>query len=211
MAPQHSRLEESKQSSRIFDLKYQLKEYASHHNNSVNIGIHLTCIPLILWSFLVFASKTGPLFHVSASSKVLARLFQIFPPNGSILFMASYCLYYIKLDKVAGLLTMPLFMGLAKTATEFNNTRADATKVAALIQIVAWSAQFIGHGVYEKRAPKLLDNLLQAVVLAPYFVAYEVLFTLGYRPKLKAELSKLVEADIREWKAKKALEAQKRS
>ncbi|KAG0307250.1 hypothetical protein BGZ98_000699 [Dissophora globulifera] len=210
MAPQHSRLEDGKQSSRIFDLKYQLTQYASHHNNPVNIGIHLTCIPLILWSALVFASKTGPLLQAPASAKFLTGLFQSFPPNAGILAMFAYCLYYIKLDKVAGLLTMPLFMGLAKHATAFNNTRADATKIATLVQIVAWGAQFIGHGVYEKRAPKLVDNLLQALVLAPYFVVYEVLFTLGYRPKLKAELYKLVDADIREFKTKKALEDKKK-
>ncbi|KAG0224712.1 hypothetical protein B0O80DRAFT_440877 [Mortierella sp. GBAus27b] len=202
MAPQHSRPEEPR--SRVFDLKYQLTQYASHHNNPVNIAIHLTCIPLILWSALVFAAKSGPLLQISQSSPLLARLAQLLPPNAGILTMVAYCLYYIKLDKVAGLITAPLFLGLARHATEFN-TRPDATKIATLIQIVAWGAQFIGHGVYEGRAPKLLDNLLQAVVLAPYFVVYEVLFALGYRPVLKAELDKLVEQDIKEWKAKKAL------
>lgn len=202
MAPQHSRPEDK--SSRVFDLKYQLTQYASHHNNPVNIGIHLTCIPLILWSALIFAAKTGPLLQTPSSPALVNRLLQTLPPNAGVLTMVAYCLYYIKLDKVAGLLTAPLFLGLAKHATVFNASRTDATRVATLVQIVAWVAQFIGHGVYEKRAPKLMDNLLQALVLAPYFVVYETLFALGYRPRLKAELDRLVEADIKEWKAKKA-------
>jgi len=38
----------------------------------------------------------------------------------------------------------------------------------------------------------LLDNLVQAVFLAPFFVWLEVLFWLGYRP----ELRKRVEGDV---------------
>ncbi|KAG0362817.1 60S ribosomal protein L37A [Gamsiella multidivaricata] len=167
MAPQHSRPEDKNHSSHIFDLKYHL--------------LHA----------LVFAAKTEPLLHTPTTSTLQGRLFQTFLPNAAVLTMAAYCLYYIKLDKVAGLITAPLFMGLAKLATEFNTTRADATKVVTLVQIVAWIAQLIGHGVYEKRAPKLQDNLMQALVLTPYLMVYEVLLAAGYRPKLKAELAKL--------------------
>lgn len=39
----------------------------------------------------------------------------------------------------------------------------------------------------------MLDNLVQAVFLAPFFVWLEVLFWLGYRP----ELRKRVEGDVR--------------
>ncbi|KAF9115036.1 hypothetical protein BGX27_009154 [Mortierella sp. AM989] len=207
MAPEHSRLETPKKYSRLFDLQYQLLQYASHHDNPVNKGIHLACIPLILWSALVFAAKTGPLLPTPTTSRLRARLFEFFPTNAGTLVMAAYCAYYISLDKVAGLITAPLFMGAAKHATHFNATNPNATKVAGLVQIFSWIAQFIGHGVFEKRAPKLMDNILQAFVLAPYFVVYEVLFSLGYRPQLKATLDKLVEEDIREWKAKKTLES----
>ena len=31
---------------------------------------------------------------------------------------------------------------------------------AAIIHVVSWMAQFLGHGLIEKRAPTLLDNLL---------------------------------------------------
>lgn len=206
MAPQHSRPE----GSRVFDLEWQLAQYASHHNNAVNIGIHLTCIPMIVWSAMIFAAKTGPLLTAPASSTLLKSIFATLQPNLAGILMTLYCAYYIKLDKFAGLVATPFFLGAAKHATHFLATNPNATKVATLVQIFAWTAQFIGHGVYEKRAPKLLDNLLQAFVLGPYFVIYEALFWFGYRPKLRAALNKLVEEDIKAFRAKKAAEAAKK-
>ncbi|KAI1315290.1 hypothetical protein EDD11_001022 [Mortierella claussenii] len=200
--------------SKVFDLKYQLLQYGSHHHNPWNVGIHLTCIPLILWSALVFASKSGPLIAAPSASAVaagapaavaLSKIYKFCPPNASLLTMASYVAYYIRLDKVAGLLTAPLFLGLARHATHFQQTNPNADKIALGIHIASWIAQFIGHGIYEKRAPKLLDNLLQALVLAPYFVVYEALFFIGYRPQLKQELDVLIKADIAQFRAKKAL------
>jgi 2-hydroxy fatty acid dioxygenase len=74
------------------------------------------------------------------------------------------------------------------------------------VHLASWIAQFIGHGIFEGRVPALLDNLVQAVFLAPLFVWLEVLFSMGYRPGLKARLGKAVEADIAKFRASKASE-----
>jgi len=66
-------------------------------------------------------------------------------------------------------------------------------KIAIGVEIGAWIAQFIGHGAYEGRAPALLDNLVQAFVLAPFFVFMEVLFYFGYRPELQKRVNDAVE------------------
>jgi uncharacterized membrane protein YGL010W len=42
--------------------------------------------------------------------------------------------------------------------------------------------------------------LLQSLVLAPLFVWFELLFLLGYRRRLHAEVQVLVLAAIEEWK-----------
>ena len=47
-------------------------------------------------------------------------------------------------------------------------------KVALAIHVTAWILQFIGHGVFEGRAPALLDSLDQALITAPLFVLLEV-------------------------------------
>jgi uncharacterized membrane protein YGL010W len=45
------------------------------------------------------------------------------------------------------------------TATAFSQ-RPDAMAKASLLHGTSWIAQFLGHGLAEKRAPALLDNLL---------------------------------------------------
>lgn len=72
----------------------------------------------------------------------------------------------------------------------------DVNYWAGGIHIVSWLAQFVGHGKFEGRAPALLDNLVQALLLAPLFVWMEILFFFGYRPELKARMEKGVEVEI---------------
>jgi uncharacterized membrane protein YGL010W len=80
------------------------------------------------------------------------------------------------------------------------------------IHIVSWLAQFVGHGKFEGRAPALLDNLVQALLLAPLFVWMEILFFFGYRRELKQRMDKNVEVEIekfrKEKKQKKGKEAE---
>jgi len=72
--------------------------------------------------------------------------------------------------------------------------------------------QFIGHGVGEGRSPALLDNIVGAAVLAPFFVHLEVLFFLGYRKGFHKELSNSIGVEIarfREVQGDKARAAKK--
>jgi len=39
------------------NLEQQLVFYGSYHHNPVNIGIHITCVPLILVTFLLLVPK----------------------------------------------------------------------------------------------------------------------------------------------------------
>ncbi len=75
--------------------------------------------------------------------------------------------------------------------------------------LASWIAQFVGHGIFEGRAPALLDNLVQAVFLAPLFVWLEILFALGYRPGLRARLEKAVQADVSKFRMSKEREKTK--
>lgn len=67
--------------------------------------------------------------------------------------------------------------------------------VCFLIQVVAWGVQFIGHGVFERKRPALLDNLLQ-VFIAPIFVMLEYLFLLGFCKDLQQEIKKKILARV---------------
>lgn len=79
-----------------------------------------------------------------------------------------------------------------------------SVKAAIGVEIFSWVAQFIGHGVYEGRAPALLDNLVQALVLAPFFVFMEMLFICGYRPELQKRVNEAVSKEILKFRQDKA-------
>jgi uncharacterized membrane protein YGL010W len=71
------------------------------------------------------------------------------------------------------------------------------------IHVVSWLLQFVGHGAFEGRAPALLDNLVQALLLAPLFVWMEILFFFGYRPELRARYEASVQKEIAAFKEKR--------
>nr|GEY33339.1 uncharacterized endoplasmic reticulum membrane protein C16E8.02 [Tanacetum cinerariifolium] len=78
--------------------------------------------------------------------------------------------------------------------------------VVLAAQLFCWTGQFVGHGVFEKRAPALLDNLTQAFLMAPFFVLLEALqMAIGYEPYpgFHARVQAKVDANIKEWKESK--------
>jgi len=115
------------------------------------------------------------------------------------------------MEPVAGTAIAPFIMG----ATAYANHLLDiygsvANKWAIAVHVVCWIAQFIGHGKFEGRAPALLDNLVQALFLAPLFVWLEVLFYFGYRPELHARLRKSVDVELIKFRESKANGATKK-
>ena len=101
------------------------------------------------------------------------------------------------MEPVAGALLAPLILLGTAYANYLTSTYGATANYWALgVHISSWVAQFIGHGIFEGRAPALLDNLIQAIFLAPLFVWLEVLFYLGYRPDLKGRLDDGVEKEV---------------
>ncbi|KAI9669013.1 MAG: hypothetical protein M1831_000605 [Alyxoria varia] len=122
------------------------------------------------------------------------------PLNLGTLTAALYAFLYVLLEPVAGLLLAPLLLSgtiYSNTLTHNPSTSTSANYVGLGLHIVSWIAQFVGHGVFEKRAPALLDNLVQALFLAPFFVWMEILFVVGYRPDLKRRIDSKVEESVK--------------
>ena len=112
---------------------------------------------------------------------------------------------YVLLEPVAG--TALAVLCLASTAFTNSLLKANATftnQIALTVFIVSWIAQFIGHGFFEKRSPAFVDNLFQAVFLAPLFVWLELLFALGYRSELKARVAKATDKELAKLRAARA-------
>ena len=99
----------------------------------------------------------------------------------------------------------PLLLGATAYANHLTSTYGmKANYIAIGVHVFSWIAQFLGHGVFEGRAPALLDNLVQAIFLAPFFVWLEVLFIFGYRPELKSRLDNAVQQEIIKFRASQA-------
>merc|ERR1711953_970478 len=73
-----------------------------------------------------------------------------------------------------------------------------------VFHVVAWIIQFIGHGVFEGRAPALLDSWDQAFITAPLFVFLEILFAAGYRKQFHSSMMKEVEKNIKGFQTQKS-------
>ncbi|KAI9890369.1 MAG: hypothetical protein M1814_004155 [Vezdaea aestivalis] len=125
------------------------------------------------------------------------------PPNLGTIACTAYALLYILMEPFAGSILAPALVGATAFANHLTKTYGRTTNYWAIgIHIVCWLAQFIGHGVFERRAPALIDNLVQALFLAPFFVWMEILFFFGYRPELKKRLDGAVEKEIARFKSK---------
>lgn len=128
------------------------------------------------------------------------------PLNLGTIAAMGYSAFYVLLEPVAGMTLVPILLGVTAYGNHLTSIDAATTnKVMIGINVVSWLAQFLGHGAFEGRAPALLDNLVQALVLAPFFVWMEVLFCCGYRPELRARVEKEVQKAIEKHKAKGAI------
>ncbi|KAJ5630418.1 uncharacterized protein N7484_010518 [Penicillium longicatenatum] len=190
------------------NLEKQLLFYGAYHSNPVNVAIHITCVPILLFTGIALGCNSPSLFNVPDLLSV-----EYLPPNLGTIAAFIYAIFYVLLEPVAGGLIAPLVIGSAACGNYLLGSYGMVVNYYAVgIHIVSWLAQFVGHGKFEGRAPALLDNLVQALLLAPLFVWMEILFFFGYRRELKQRMDKNVEVEIekirKEKKQKKGKEAE---
>ncbi|GHJ88648.1 hypothetical protein NliqN6_5050 [Naganishia liquefaciens] len=194
------------------NVKKQLTFYASYHSHPINIAIHMICIPIILWSTLLFLAHI-PLGENATITRLAPWL--SFQPNAALVMNACYVAYYFALEPFGALTYLPHALLSQLTVTYLATTPAavhpfhlSSLRIASYAQLFGWLSQFAGHGFAEGRAPALLDNLLQALVLAPFFSHLEYLFlAFKYNPKLQAEIKRGVQADKEARRLKKGKKA----
>ncbi|KAK8951187.1 hypothetical protein KSP39_PZI002984 [Platanthera zijinensis] len=174
----------------LLDLEKHFAFYGAYHSNPVNVLIHMLFVWPIFFTTLILLDFTPPLLHLP------------------FLVSLVYALFYVSLDGKAGSLAALLCL-LCWIGGHFLAPRLGfslAWKVVLAAQLFCWTVMFIGHGVFEKRAPALLDNLSQALIMAPFFVLLEVLQSFaGYEPYpgFHASVSSKIEKDRKQWQAGK--------
>ena len=153
--------------------------YLSYHNNPINQLIHIVCVWPILFTAQIMLSYTPTILQDFQLFSAVPAEYKL---NWAFAASVIYVLYYFTIEQpgiagpIAGLLTIGGYLFANRISDDPN-----AFNIAAAVHIVCWIAQFYGHGAHEKRAPALLDNLVQAVMMAPLFVLMEVMFKLGYK------------------------------
>uniref|UniRef100_A0AAV1UQQ1 DUF962 domain-containing protein n=1 Tax=Peronospora matthiolae TaxID=2874970 RepID=A0AAV1UQQ1_9STRA len=192
-----------------FNLEKQVTFYLSYHDNKINQYIHLACIWPIFVSGLVLLAHTQPLIETPSFLAALPYG-QFMLLNYSAIVTAVYMVWYIALDIRAGTLAAGIVYLSYVFANYFVMEGSEALGVNSVrvcigIQATAWILQFIGHGVFERRKPALLDSPGQAFITAPMFVLLEILFPLGYRPDLYQRVLKQAQLNVANFKASKTL------
>ena len=151
-------------------LEDQMSFYAAYHQDGRNKATHFIGVPAIILSLFI------PLAWIRFDAGGVTI-------TAAMLFAAVVVLYYFFLD-VALALAMLVVTGalvwLGHQIAQGGTTQGWIW--FALLFIGGWILQLVGH-VFEGRKPALADNLFQ-IFVAPIFLAAEVFFALGYKPRL---------------------------
>jgi len=156
----------------FFDLKKQFTFYGSYHNHPVNVAIHLVCIWQILWSFIALLQYTPAIVSTPSFVTSLSPILTHVSINGAFFFSLIYIVCYPIMDPAAGSLGALLVVALYVATGILVQTTATIAgfsllKVLGLFNASMWIAQFLGHGIFEGRAPALLDSWDQALITRP--------------------------------------------
>ncbi|KAK6931252.1 2-hydroxy-palmitic acid dioxygenase Mpo1-like [Dillenia turbinata] len=192
----------------IFDLEKHFAFYGAYHSDPINIIIHTIFVWPIAFFTLLILYFTPDLFNLPRIEISLCGYDLVLIFNIGFVLTVIYALFYVCFDPKAGSLAAFIFF-LFWVASSFVGKYLGfslAWKVVLAGQVICWTGQFIGHGMFEKRAPALLDNLSQAFLMAPLFVLLEALHTFcGYEPYpgFNARVQQMIGAEINEWQEKK--------
>ncbi|CAG9582810.1 Protein_of_unknown_function_(DUF962)_-_putative [Leishmania major strain Friedlin] len=170
-----------------FDLRKSFVFYGAYHHKRSNQLIHVIFVPVIFTTAMSF----------------LARVPITGGVNLSHIVTAFYTVSFIKMEPSAGTLYAPMI-----AAMEYLGSRVLIRHVPVSIgmHVLGWAAQIVGHKFIEGRQPAFMEDPLQAIHAAVFFVWLEVLFFLGYRPAMKAELEKAIKERIAAMNAVKKTE-----
>jgi uncharacterized membrane protein YGL010W len=143
--------------------------YNAYHTNHVNQWIHICCVPLILATFFALFHHYVPLDKYISDPAVhnAIKLTTGASFSLSTIALAVYTLFYLYLTPSWVGVTAAILVNLCFHAgmTLIDVAGPNAMAIAGGINAVAWILQFYGHGVHEKRAPALLDNLTQVRIV----------------------------------------------
>ncbi|WP_316838008.1 DUF962 domain-containing protein [Pedobacter nutrimenti] len=151
-------------------------KYAESHQNHSNEIIHWVCVPLIVFSLLGLIWSI-PFPHLAFLGKYNGYL------NWASFLIAFSIYYYYKLSPVMSYLMLILIfimsMGIVKIEQAQANGGPALWLVCAVIFVLAWIGQFIGHKI-EGKKPSFLDDV-KFLLIGPIWLLHFICKKIGLR------------------------------
>lgn len=140
-----------------------LEDYASYHRTPGNQRTHLVGIPLIVLAVL------GLLGHLSIFRGLTGSEF-VRVDGGTVLWLLGV-LWYLRLDWRLAIPFGPVLLGF------YFLGRALPVPILLALFAIGWAIQYLGHYVYEKKAPAFYKNA-EHLLVGPFWIFAKIT---GYR------------------------------
>jgi uncharacterized membrane protein YGL010W len=127
-------------------LREHFADYGAFHATPGNRACHSLGIPMIFFAVLALLGHV-PLFDFGGLTVTLAEL-----------VILAVTLYYVRLDAALGAVMLVVSVFLAAAG------RFVPVPVAAVLFVLGWVLQFVGHYVYEKKSPAFFRNVTHLLV-----------------------------------------------
>ena len=150
----------------------QLADYVEYHRDPWNCAMHVfgiaflllaAVLPLSLWSITVFGFQT----------------------SAATIAVVPVLIYWFLLDFALGaaILGAAIVLLAAAAVIVAHATTAGMWSLTAFMIVVGVASQIVGHRVFERRQPALVDNPTH-LLLGPMFVMAKLFIALGFRRDL---------------------------
>jgi uncharacterized membrane protein YGL010W len=156
----------------------QLAEYAEYHRDQRNCLMHIIGNPIL------FVAAVLPLSLLSVT------VFGVQTSAAALLVIPALILW-ISWDIGLGLAIVAAAIPLLLIATIIANhvSVAAVWTITALLTVIGWALQIVGHQFFEQRRPALLDNPIH-MLISPIYLFAKLFVALGFRRDLAALLQK---------------------
>jgi uncharacterized membrane protein YGL010W len=152
----------------------QLADYVEYHRDPWNCAMHVLGIVLLfLGAVLPLSSLPVPALGAHATVATIAVL--------------PVLIYWFLLDAALGTAIVGAAILLLSGAVMIVNhtTAAGMWSITAVLLVIGIASQIVGHRVFERRQPALVDNPAH-LLLGPMFVMTKLFIALGFRHDLAA-------------------------
>ena len=156
----------------------QLAEYAQYHRDQRNCLMHIIGNPIL------FVAAVLPLSLLSVT------VFGVQISAAALLVIPALVLW-ISWDIGLGLAIVAAAITLLLIATIIaNHVSVTAVwTITALMTVIGWALQIVGHQFFEQRRPALLDNPIH-MLISPMYLFAKLFVAIGFRRDLAPLLQK---------------------